>query len=378
MSTEPVPEPPVNPELGIRLSELERRLMDTQALVSRTYQHLAGEAELVRDARLAATYDQAYGPNPLVSVRTATYLGAGPLVEVTLPSLIAQTYTNWEALVVGDSTTDDTAERIAALHDDRIRFTNLAVRGPYPEEARDRWYVAGIPPLRRATQDASGDWLATLDHDDEWAPDHLERLLGHARETGAEVVFGKILVQDAQGRAIDMLGAFPPVRGQFGFLSALVHSGLKDITYDLNCRFSGEPGDWNLARRLWEAGTRFAFLDRVVATQHFEPKPGSLSGADLLLAELRAWTAQVVEAKEHWQQQAESWEAAAAGATSHLADQSAALEALHAEAALTQDSMATAIATLTAERDHWRSRAEGPRGPGKVRARLAAARRPRP
>ena len=42
MSTEPVPEPPVNPELGIRLSELERRLMDTQALVSRTYQHLAG------------------------------------------------------------------------------------------------------------------------------------------------------------------------------------------------------------------------------------------------------------------------------------------------------------------------------------------------
>ena len=34
---------------------------------------------------------------------------------------------------------------------------------------------------------------------------------------------------------------------------------------------AGEPGDWNLARRMWQAGVRFAFLDRIVTTYYWVP-----------------------------------------------------------------------------------------------------------
>jgi len=34
----------------------------------------------------------------------------------------------------------------------------------------------------------------------------------------------------------------------------------------------GEPADWNLARRLVEAGVRFPFLNRVVTTVHYVPR----------------------------------------------------------------------------------------------------------
>lgn len=382
MSTDPSRAAEPSPEVALRLDELERRLIDTQALVTRTYQRLAAEDQLVASARLQPEYARAWDEDPLVSVRTATYRGAAALVDVTLPSLIRQTYTNWEALVVGDDTDDDTADRIAALGDDRIRFHNLPFRGPYPDAPRDRWYVAGIPPLLHATRAARGSWLATLDHDDQWEPDHLERLLDQARATRAEVVYGRIRVRDAAGQDLDVLGTFPPVRGQFGFLGAIVHSSLRGVTYDMNCRFAGEPGDWNVARRLWEAGARFSFLERVVATQNFEFKPGSLTGADLLLSELQGWTAQVVEAKEHWEGQAESWRLAAADLQSQLSHQQAAVEELRGQlsaAVAAGDELRAALAASTEERDRWRATAEEPRGLGRIKTRLSeVADRPRP
>ena len=345
-------------ELSVRLAELERRLTDTQALVARTYERLAGEDDVVRMARQDPDFDVAWQDDPLVSVRIATYNGVGPLLDRTIPSLLSQTHVRWQALVVGDATADDTGSRIEALGDERIRFHNLPVRGPYPEAARDRWYVAGIPPLNYAMQHSTGQWLATLDHDDTWEPDHLHGLLQLARETRAEVVYGRIEVRDTLGGGTGVMGAFPPVRGQFGFLGALVHRSLRSLSYDMACRFAGEPGDWNLARRLWVAGARFAFLDRVVATQYFEHKPGSLAGDDLLLAELRGWAAQVSDAKDYWQGQAASWQAAAQDAIERVDDQAAELAAIGRSATDRQREADAQVASLTEERDRWRATAE--------------------
>lgn len=295
-----------HPEVAVRLAQLERRLEDTQTLLARVYDRQSGEAALVAAARAETDYDAAWSdPEPLVSVRIATFRGAALLAERTLPSLQAQTHARWEALVVGDDTDDDTAERVAALGDARIRFENLPLRGPYPEDPGRRWYVAGTGPANRALEATTGRWVAALDHDDEWEPDHLERLLDHARETRAEVVYGRIRSRPASGAPDGEMGAWPPRRGSFGFLGAIVHAGLRTLRFDPNCAWAGEPGDWNLARRLWDAGARFAFLDRVVATHHSDPKPGALTGADAVVAELRAWTRELEEARDYWRGQAE-------------------------------------------------------------------------
>ena len=90
-----------------------------------------------------ASYKEAFAGAPLISVCIATYQRARILCERTLPTVLRQTYRNWEAVIIGDGCHDDTAERIAAIGDARIRFYNRPANGPYPAEPRSRWLVAG-------------------------------------------------------------------------------------------------------------------------------------------------------------------------------------------------------------------------------------------
>ena len=40
----------------------------------------------------------------------------------------------------------------------------------------------------------------------------------------------------------------------------------------MNALYAGEPGDWNLARRMLDAGVRFAFIERPVTTYYYAPR----------------------------------------------------------------------------------------------------------
>jgi hypothetical protein len=297
---------PLDHELIHRLAELERRLRDTQAMATRAYEAHFEWPRVLAEVRAAADYERAYHGDPVISVRVATYNLGGVLIERAISSLLRQSYGRWECLVVGDALTDDTEERIAALKDSRIRFLNLSVRGPYPDDPRARWFVAGTAPMNAGAAAATGGWIAALDHDDEWHDDHLEVLLREAQRTKAEIVYGRIRVLNTETGEVGEMGAWPPVSGQFGFLGSLYHRGLNRIPYDLNARFADEPGDWNLARRLWEMGVRFQFLDRVVATSHYTPRHDSQSTEQRLIEELRRWSGQLVEARDYWRAQAES------------------------------------------------------------------------
>jgi glycosyltransferase involved in cell wall biosynthesis len=96
---------------------------------------------------------------PRVSVIIPAHNAAGVIAE-TLDSVLAQTFDDFEVIVVDDASQDDTA-RTAAGYAPRIRFvrseTNL---GP-----------AGARNL--ALAHASGELLALLDADDQWLPDYL-------------------------------------------------------------------------------------------------------------------------------------------------------------------------------------------------------------
>lgn len=99
----------------------------------------------------------------IVSVIIPSY-NCAAYIEQTVSSVLAQTLTDFELLLVDDGSTDDTVARVLAFADPRIRVIQQANGGVC--KARNR----GIA-------DAQSPYIALLDHDDWWQPTKLERQL---------------------------------------------------------------------------------------------------------------------------------------------------------------------------------------------------------
>ncbi len=205
--------------------------------------------------------------NPLISVRIPTYNRAKILTERTIPSVLRQTYQNFEIIVVGDNCTDNTEELINKFNDERIKFYNLPKRGEYPSNPMDRWMVAGVAPLNKAIELCSGDWMAPLDDDDEFSDDHLEVLLNYALENNYEMVYGIVQMERENGKWINV-GSYPLKYERICHLGVLYHKKLNFFKYDINAWQTGTAADWHLWGRMKEAGVRIGFLNRVVG-KHF-------------------------------------------------------------------------------------------------------------
>lgn len=103
------------------------------------------------------------GMSPLFSIVIPTFNRSKKLKE-TLKSVLAQSFTSFEVLVMDDGSTDDTPEVVKSFRDNRIRY-EWAPNSGGPSTPRNR----GI--------DASkADWICFLDADDLWYPDKLKRV----------------------------------------------------------------------------------------------------------------------------------------------------------------------------------------------------------
>ncbi len=232
-----------------------------------THQYRRRLAEARNQSDLGALFDRAR--TPLVTVRIATWTRGKVLTERTLPTVLAQSYPHLEILVVGDHCTDDTEQRIRALGDPRIRFINLPERGRYPDEPFARWCVAGSTPMNVGRTEARGEWIAPLDDDDEFAPDHVAAMLDVCREQRLEMCFGIARMMLSTGEWRDV-GSLPLRRDHVCHSAVFYWSGLRFFPHDLEAWKLGEPGDWNLWRRMKWAGVRIGHLPRVVAIHHLE------------------------------------------------------------------------------------------------------------
>jgi len=313
------PSPPVGPrtlahEALWRIELIERRLMQVQAMSTRAYEAAQDWPGLINDARQSPEYERSFVGEPLVSVRMPTYNRASLLCEQALPSIQAQSYEHWEAIIVGDQCTDDTAERVAAIGDPRISFTNRSFRGPYPKDSFNRWALSGVNPSNDAIAASRGGWIASLDDDDEWDTNHLATLVRAAQESRSEVIYARARVMNtATGEQNSDIGAWPPVEGQIPLLTTLVHGSFRSLRFDPNTQFAGEVHDWNYARRLWEAGARFHFVDQVLATHFHTPKVETQTIELQMINELRDWCGQLEDARDYWRARAEAAEALRGG-----------------------------------------------------------------
>lgn len=207
--------------------------------------------------------------NPLVSVLIPTYNRSKLLTERTIPSVLRQTYPHFELIIIGDHCNDDTEERIEKIKDKRIIFHNLPERSKYPKKKIDRWLVAGTIPANKAIELSSGDWIAHLDDDDEFSDDHIEILLNYALKNDLEMVYGK-LEREIESDEWDEFGSYPLKKGEISRMSALYSKKLKFIKYDPNSWRYYEPADWNMWRRMMEAGVKIGFIDKIVGKHYRE------------------------------------------------------------------------------------------------------------
>jgi len=142
--------------------------------------------------------------SPRVSVVVPTYNSAAYLAE-TIESLFAQTYADWELIIVDDGSTDDTMAVIGRY----TRGSEKARAFTHPNRANR----GTLATRALGAQRARGQVVALLDADDLWDPNYLENHLGFwdmtALSAGAAMSYGPAREWDPTTGA-EHVAAIPP------------------------------------------------------------------------------------------------------------------------------------------------------------------------
>jgi glycosyltransferase involved in cell wall biosynthesis len=187
---------------------------------------------------------------PTVTVLMAVHNG-GALLRASVESVLAQTYPDFELLVIDDGSTDGSPDVVRSYGDARIRLLE------------NEHNIGQVPSLNRGLKEARGTLVARLDHDDRSLPTRLERQVALFDDRVALV-----------GTWIDVVGPdgllWVPVRGEMRdfreFVTALLvnrfpwgHPSImfrRDVMLELGSYDPSLPGaeDLDFYRRLGEAG----------------------------------------------------------------------------------------------------------------------------
>lgn len=131
----------------------------------------------------------------------------------TVECALAQTFGDLELILVDDGSSDGSLEAVAGIGDGRVRRLRQARAGP--GAARN----AGIAAARN-------DWVALLDADDLWAPDHLEELDRIRRRHPEAGLIGTASVTATPGRAeAALLGLGGARRGRIATVDLIAAFG---------------------------------------------------------------------------------------------------------------------------------------------------------
>ena len=107
----------------------------------------------------------------MVSIIMPSYNTASYIKE-SIQSVLNQTYTNWELIIVDDCSTDETEEVLATITDSRIKYF------------KNKENSGAAISRNKALREARGQWIAFLDSDDLWLPNKLEKQINFMKNNG--------------------------------------------------------------------------------------------------------------------------------------------------------------------------------------------------
>ena len=123
----------------------------------------------------------------LVSIIMPTYK-CGRFIEESIRSVKAQTYKNWELIIVDDCSGDGTVDKVLEIKkaDERISI--------YQNSSNSGAAVSRNTALRNA----KGRWIAFLDSDDLWEPMKLEKQIKFMQNNGYAFSYHEYVEMDEQ------------------------------------------------------------------------------------------------------------------------------------------------------------------------------------
>lgn len=157
----------------------------------------------------------------LVSIILPTWKNAGEYINRSIDSVIAQSYLNWELLIIDDGLTDNTEEIIKgyAEKDPRIKFL------------KNESNIGLQKTLNKGINKAKGEYIARIDDDDVWVDkDKLARQVEFLESNTDHVLVGTgVVVVDEEGK--EMLRYLVPetdrdIRSRLLGKNCFVHSSI--------------------------------------------------------------------------------------------------------------------------------------------------------
>jgi O-antigen biosynthesis protein len=221
-------------------------------------------------------YERNYFSNdeePLISVYVPTYNRCELLMDRAVKSVLSQTYTNFEFIIIGDCCTDDTEDAVKEIDDPRIKFHNIPKRGyRYPPSAENHWYAGPVVAANQALSMVKGKWIARIDDDDLWTEKHLEVLLKFAQKDHWEFVSSAYSsFRYGEEKVVSMIDEEIKIGGTQTWL---YRSYLKFFRYNIHCwrKAWNRVNDTDIQDRMYRAGVNMGYLDEV--TCKIIPRPG--------------------------------------------------------------------------------------------------------
>ena len=102
----------------------------------------------------------------LVSIIMPNY-NSEKYIKETIESVLAQTYQNWELIIVDDCSLDNSLELAKSFRDERIKIFSMSKNG------------GAAIARNKAIKEAQGKWIAFLDSDDLWITEKLEKQIAY-------------------------------------------------------------------------------------------------------------------------------------------------------------------------------------------------------
>lgn len=128
---------------------------------------------------------------PLVSIITPMY-NSEKFILKTIESIVNQTYTNWELILIDDGSTDNT---IKIVEDFKSKYANIKL-------LQNDTNLGAAKSRNKAILEAKGDYIAFLDADDVWKPNKLEVQIQFMQTHNCDVSFSSYEQIDENGKPL--------------------------------------------------------------------------------------------------------------------------------------------------------------------------------
>lgn len=217
-----------------------------------------------------------------ISVVMSTHDGRKDLCKRAIESVQAQTFTDWELIVVDDASKDGTHQMVSDFNDKRISYIR-----------RDVNFGTDTRPKNMGISGSTGEYIAFLDSDNCYRPDHLQALYNELKKGEIDVVYGdRWIFEGEKSISIGIFHEFDPflmMRRNYIDTSdvlckreAIVEVGGFDEKYK-------KYVDWNLWVRMMKAGYKFKRVPLVLTDYHVYPHSKSNRKEDEKGFSVPAW-----------------------------------------------------------------------------------------